>query len=251
MREIVIDTETTGLDPTNGHRIVEIGCVELFNAIPTGQIFHEHLDPERDMPDEAFRVHGLSAEFLAGKPRFGEVAARFLAFIGAATLIAHNAEFDIRFINAELATHGHPTIGFERVVDTLTLARRRHPGVPNSLDALSQRYGIDSSRRAKHGALLDAEILAEVYAELTGGRQASLALQAAGTTRANGGGSARLVRPAALALLINADELTAHAAFIARLGQKAIWRNYRTVDLLERAPPPAIPTQAIEDIAAP
>jgi DNA polymerase-3 subunit epsilon len=252
MREIVIDTETTGLDPTNGHRIVEIGCVELFNAIPTGQIFHEHLDPERDMPDEAFRVHGLSAEFLAGKPKFGAIAARFLAFVGEATLIAHNAEFDFRFINAELAAHGHAAIGFERVIDTLALARRRHPGVPNSLDALCQRYGIDASRRTKHGALLDAEILAEVYAELTGGRQASLALQAAGTRRADGEGPARRVRPTALAPLVGADELTAHAAFVGRLGQKAIWRNYPSVDLLERAPTPAaIPTQASEGIAGP
>jgi DNA polymerase III subunit epsilon len=225
MREIVIDTETTGLDPANGHRIVEIGCVELFNAIPTGQTFHEYLDPERDMPDEAFRVHGLSAEMLAGKPKFGDVAARLLAFLGEAKLVAHNAEFDIRFINAELAAQRHATIGFERVVDTLALARRRHPGVPNSLDALCQRYGIDAGRRTKHGALLDAEILAEVYAELTGGRQASLALQTAGAARAEAGGSLR-ARPVALAPLVNAVELAAHAAFVACLGQKAIWKNY-------------------------
>jgi DNA polymerase-3 subunit epsilon len=233
MREIVIDTETTGLDPTNGHRIVEIGCVELFNAIPTGQTFHTYLDPERDMPDEAFRVHGLSAEFLASKPKFAEIVERFLAFLGEAALIAHNAEFDMRFINAELAAQGYVAIGFERVVDTLALARRRHPGVPNSLDALCQRYGIDASRRSKHGALLDAEILAEVYAELTGGRQASFALQTIGVARANDGGAARLIRPAALAPLIDAAELAAHAAFIARLGQKAIWRNYPVADLAE------------------
>jgi DNA polymerase III subunit epsilon len=230
MREIVIDTETTGLDPSNGHRIVEIGCVELFNAIPTGQIFHEYLDPERDMPEEAFRVHGLSPEFLAGKPKFAEIAERFLSFLGEAALIAHNAEFDIRFINAELSAHGHAAIAFERVVDTLTLARRRHPGVPNSLDALCQRYGIDASRRTKHGALLDAEILAEVYAELTGGRQASLALRTIDVAHANGRGAV-LSRPTALAPLIDAAELAAHAAFIARLGQKAIWRQYPIADL--------------------
>jgi DNA polymerase-3 subunit epsilon len=230
MREIVIDTETTGLDPSSGHRIVEIGCVELFNAIPTGQTFHEYLDPERDIPEEAFRVHGLSPEFLAGKPKFGEVAERFLAFVGEASIVAHNAEFDVRFINAELSAHGHTTIAFERVVDTLALARRRHPGVPNSLDALCQRYGIDASRRTKHGALLDAEILAEVYAELTGGRQASLALKTIDVARTNGS-SAPLRRPTALAPLIGEAELAAHAAFIARLGQKAIWRQYPIADL--------------------
>jgi DNA polymerase-3 subunit epsilon len=226
MREIVIDTETTGLDPATGHRIVEIGCVELFNAIPTGQTFHVYLDPERDMPDEAFRVHGLSVEFLAGQPKFGEIAEPLLSFIGEAALVAHNAEFDIRFINAELSAHGHVAIRLERVVDTLALARRRHPGAANSLDALCQRYGIDASRRTKHGALLDAEILAEVYAELMGGRQTSLALQTIGATRAHGGSSEQLVRLIPLAPLIDVAELAAHAAFIARLGQKAIWRQY-------------------------
>ena len=251
MREIVIDTETTGLDPSNGHRIVEIGCVELFNAIPTGQTFHEYLDPERDIPEEAFRVHGLSAEFLAGKPKFGEVAERFLCFLGEAAIIAHNAEFDIRFINAELSAHGHAMLAFERVVDTLALARRRHPGVPNSLDALCQRYGIDASRRTKHGALLDAEILAEVYAELTGGRQASLALKTIDLARANANGSLR-ARPAALAPRIDAAELAAHAAFIARLGQKAIWRQYPIADL--SFPPmdiPALQASESEDAHAP
>ncbi|HLH11438.1 MAG TPA: DNA polymerase III subunit epsilon [Methylovirgula sp.] len=229
MREIVIDTETTGLDPSTGHRIVEIGCVELFNAIPTGQTFHVYLDPERDMPEDAFRVHGLSADFLAGKPKFAEIAESLVAFLGDASLIAHNAEFDVRFINAELAALGLASIGMERVIDTLALARRRHPGAPNSLDALCLRYGIDASRRTKHGALLDAEILAEVYAELTGGRQASLALQTAHATRARGEG-ARLIRPTPLAPLISAAELAAHAAFIAHLGEKAIWRQYPLPD---------------------
>jgi len=226
MREIVLDTETTGLDPAIGHRIVEIGCVELFNTIPTGQTFHVYLDPERDIPDEAFRVHGLSGEFLNGKPKFSEIADSLLLFLGEAALIAHNAEFDMRFINAELSAIGHAEIGIERVVDTLALARRRHPGSPNSLDALCQRYGIDASRRTKHGALLDAEILAEVYAELTGGRQASLSLQTIGVVSAGQDAALRLRRPGALAPLIDAAELIAHAAFIARLGQKALWRHY-------------------------
>lgn len=251
MREIVIDTETTGLDPANGHRIIEIGCLELFNAIPTGQTFHEYLDPERDVPDEAFRVHGLSAEFLAGKPKFGDIAERFVAFLGEAVLVAHNAEFDVRFLNAELAAHGRAGIGFERVVDTLALARRRHPGAPNSLDALCQRYGIDVSRRTKHGALLDAEILAEVYAELTGGRQASFALQATGAARIHGQGVTRPVRPAALAPRIDAAELVAHAAFIARLGQKAIWRNYPLAHTSDGGTPPMPPAQAPPDAGVP
>ena len=175
MREIVIDTETTGLDPANGHRIVEIGCVELLNAIPTGEIFHCYIDPERDMPEAAFRVHGLSAEFLASKPVFAEVARDFLTFIDGARIIAHNAEFEMRFLNAELGLLGFEPIAHDCVVDSLSLARRKFPGAANSLDALCVRFGIDTSQRTKHGALLDAEMLAEVYAELTGGRQAVLA----------------------------------------------------------------------------
>lgn len=177
MREIVFDTETTGLDPYKGDRIVEIGCVELYNTIPTGQTFHVYLDPERDMPEEAFRVHGLSREFLTGKPLFAAIADDFLAFIGDdSRLIAHNAEFDMRFINAELERLGRGRIAAERIVDTLVLARRKHPGASNSLDALCARYGVDTSRRTKHGALLDSELLADVYAELIGGRQAALGL---------------------------------------------------------------------------
>src|SRR5579875_540979 len=229
MREIILDTETTGLDPASGHRIVEIGCVELLNAIPTGAVFHVYINPERDMPEEAFRVHGLSAEFLADKPVFAKIADEFLTFMGDAKIIAHNAEFDVRFLNAELALLGKEAIAAGRVVDTLALARRKFPGSANSLDALCARYGIDASRRTKHGALLDAEILAEVYAELTGGRQASLALQTAHATRARGEG-ARLIRPTPLAPLISAAELAAHAAFIAHLGEKAIWRQYPLPD---------------------
>jgi DNA polymerase-3 subunit epsilon len=174
MREIVLDTETTGLDPGQGHRIVEIGCVELLNAIPTGEAFHVYINPERDMPEEAFQVHGLSASFLADKPVFAEIAADFLKFISDTKIIAHNAEFDLRFLNAELALLGIAPIAGNRVIDTLAMARHKFPGAANSLDALCTRYGIDTSQRTKHGALLDAEILAEVYAELTGGRQADL-----------------------------------------------------------------------------
>ncbi len=226
MREIVIDTETTGLDPAAGHRIVEIGCVELVNAIPTGQTYHAYLDPERDMPEEAFRVHGISAEFLAGKPKFAEVAEAFIGFVGDAPLVAHNAEFDMRFINAELAAHGLAAIGAERVIDTLALARRRHPGAANSLDALCQRYGIDLGRRSKHGALLDAEILAEVYAELLGGRQARLSLDPAAMEGALAPAGLHRDRGEVLAPLLTAAEFSAHAAFIETLGAKALWRAY-------------------------
>lgn len=226
MREIVFDTETTGLDPAAGHRIIEIGCVELFNAIPTGENYHVYLDPERDIPEEAFRVHGISAEFLAGKPKFGEVAEALLAFLGDAPLVAHNAEFDMRFINAELVAQGLSAIGGDRVIDTLALARRRHPGASNSLDALCQRYGIDLSRRGKHGALLDAEILAEVYAELLGGRQASFALDPAAMERGQAPAGAQRGRGEVLAPLLTALEIEAHADFIETLGKKAVWGQY-------------------------
>src|SRR5690348_9446432 len=176
MREIVLDTETTGLKPTDGHRVVELGCVELLNRIPTGATFHAYLNPERDMPAEAFAVHGLSAEFLKDKPRFADVADDFLAFIGDAPLVAHNAGFDFGFICHELKRAARAELSRDRVVDTLMLARRRHSAGPYSLDALCGRYGIDNSRRTKHGALLDAEILAEVYLQLIGARQAQLGL---------------------------------------------------------------------------
>jgi DNA polymerase-3 subunit epsilon len=226
LREIVLDTETTGLDPASGHRIVEIGCVELFNAIPTGQFYHVYLDPERDMPEEAFRVHGLSIEFLTGKPKFTEIAEAFLAFIGDAPLVAHNAEFDMRFINAELAAFGLPAIASERVVDTLALARRRHPGAPASLDALCQRYGIDLSRRTKHGALLDSEILAEVYAELLGGRQTSLLLDPVAAERSLTQAVARRELERQLEPLLSMAEAEAHASFIKTLSGQALWNRY-------------------------
>ena len=227
MREIVFDTETTGLDPATGHRVVEIGCVELLNGIPTGKTFHEYLDPQRDMPAEAYAVHGLSAAFLSGKPLFAHVADAFLAFIEDAKLVAHNAEFDFRFLSAELVALGRPALETERMVDTVALARRRHPGSPASLDALCSRYGIDNSRRTKHGALLDAEILAEVYAELTGGRQTALVFTGP-AARGWGGVSAakRQPRPAPLLSALTVAEVAAHAAFVADLGGAAVWLRY-------------------------
>ncbi len=176
MREIVLDTETTGLDPLQGHRLVEVGCIELLNRIPTGATFHSYLNPEREVPAEAFAIHGLATEFLKDKPRFADIADDFLAFIGDAPLVIHNAGFDHGFLCAELKRVERALIARERLVDTLLLARRKHPAGPNRLDDLCARYGIDHSRRAKHGALLDAEILAEVYLELIGARQAQLGL---------------------------------------------------------------------------
>src|ERR1700758_2602276 len=176
MREIVLDTETTGLDPLRGDRLVEIGCIEIFNRMPTGQTYHVYMNPERDMPAEAFAVHGLSTEFLSAKPLFPEVVDDFLEFIADAPLVIHNASFDISFINADLARIKRPPIARDRLVDTLLLARRKHPGVSNRLDDLCSRYAIDNSRRTKHGALLDAELLAEVYIDLIGARQSQLIL---------------------------------------------------------------------------
>lgn len=195
MREIVLDTETTGFDPQNGDRIVEIGAVELINHIPTGKktgIYHQYLNPERDMPMDAFNVHGLSEEFLADKPVFADIVDDFLDFIGDATLIIHNAAFDMKFINAELASLSRPPLAMERAVDTVQMARRKFPGAPASLDALCRRFGIDNSARTKHGALLDAEILAEVYLELIGGREPGLAL---GTRSRNAESSKTTERP--------------------------------------------------------
>jgi DNA polymerase-3 subunit epsilon len=226
MREIVLDTETTGLDPSAGHRIVEIGCIELLNSIPTGESFHVYLDPERDMPEEAFRVHGLSREFLTGKPFFSAIAEDFLSFVQQSRLVIHNAEFDMRFINAELDRCGRARIGFERVLDTLALARRKHPGAPANLDALCARYGIDNSRRTKHGALLDAEILADVYAELNGGRQASLIFAGSQALESRSVVYLRRERPQPLAPRLTDTEREAHAAFIAKLGEKAVWKAF-------------------------
>jgi len=229
MREIVLDTETTGLDPNQGHRLVEVGCVELLNRIPTGATFHAYVNPDRDMPAEAFAVHGLSAEFLSGHKRFHEIVDDFLAFIGDAPLVIHNASFDHGFLCAELKRVERALIARERLVDTLMLARRKHSAGPYNLDALCARYGIDNSRRTKHGALLDAEILAEVYLELIGGRQASLGLADSNVARPVGADGAITVRqrPAPLKPRISDAEREAHRAFVATLGDSPIWRNYQ------------------------
>ncbi|MEX0760337.1 MAG: DNA polymerase III subunit epsilon [Tistlia sp.] len=218
MREIVLDTETTGLDPKGGHRIVEIGCVELINHLPSGVTFHAYVNPERDMPEDALRVHGITAEFLADKPCFAEVAAEFLAFIGGDPLVIHNAAFDVAFLNAELQRLGHPALPLERAVDTVQIARRRFPGAQASLDALCRRFEIDLSGRELHGALLDCRLLAEVYLELCGGRQPDLEL-----ARDRGQGPSAVVpfaerrrrepRPHAP----SAAEIAAHARLLERL----------------------------------
>lgn len=227
MREIIFDTETTGLDPRTGDRVVEIGCVEILNLIPTGQTFHLYINPERDMPDEAFRIHGLSTEFLSTHPCFGDCVDRFLDFIGEdSRLIAHNAGFDFAFINHELERCGRPILLRERIIDTLSLARRRHPGGSNRLDDLCNRYGIDLSRRTKHGALLDAELLAEVYAELMGGRQASLGLAHAGAGFSIGVSRRARQRDVPLVPRLTPEEGAEHAAFVDTLGDNALWRIY-------------------------
>ncbi len=228
MREIVLDTETTGLDHSQGHRLVELGCIELLNRIPTGATFHVYLNPERDVPAEAAAIHGLTADFLKDKPLFADVADDFLAFIGDdAPLVIHNASFDHGFLCAELKRIKRALIARERLVDTLMLARRKHSAGPYNLDALCARYGIDNSRRTKHGALLDAEILAEVYVELIGARQAQLGLAELGVRLANGDGTAGLRKRAApLTPRVSEEERAAHRAFIADLGEDALWLGY-------------------------
>ena len=228
MREIVLDTETTGLDPFQGHRVVEIGCIELVNRIPTGQSFHCYLNPERDVPAEAVAIHGLSTDFLKDKPFFLEVVEELIAFIGDAPLVAHNAMFDLGFLNAELERAGKMLMPRERAVDTLLLARRKYPGAPNRLDDLCARYGIDNSHRTKHGALLDAELLAEVYLELIGARQAQLVLveMGAGAVGVPVGPVIVYPRPQPLVARLSADECEAHLAFVATLGEGVIWRDY-------------------------
>jgi DNA polymerase-3 subunit epsilon len=227
MREIVLDTETTGLDPGSGHRVVEIGCVELVNHLPTGHEFHRYLDPERDMPAEAFAVHGLSGEFLRGKPRFAEIAQEFATFIADARLVIHNAEFDLRFLNAEFTRCGLPTLDPSSAVDTVAMARRKFPGAQASLDALCRRFEIDLSARDKHGALLDAQLLAEVYLELIGGRQPDLELVAerdtlvVDTARQRERRTPRRDLPGGAP---TAAEEAAHAAFLDKLSEP-IWRS--------------------------
>lgn len=229
MREIVLDTETTGLDPSQGHRLVELGCIELLNRIPTGAAFHAYLNPERDVPAEAFAVHGLSAEFLKEQKRFADIVDEFLDFIGDAPLVIHNAAFDHAFLCAELKRGERMLIARERLVDTLLLARHKHPAGPNRLDDLCVRYGIDNLRRTKHGALLDAEILAEVYVELTGARQAQLGLTERGERRSISNHDAIVVHKRAepLSSRLSEAELAAHREFVAGLGENALWRDYQ------------------------
>jgi DNA polymerase III, epsilon subunit, Proteobacterial len=233
LREIVFDTETTGVRANDGDRLVEIGCVELLNHIPSGKTYHVYINPERSMPVEAFDIHGLSEEFLSDKPKFAEIADSFRDFIGDSRLIAHNATFDIGFLNAEFARTGHPPIFMDRVLDTLMLARRKHPGAPNSLDALCARYGIDNSRRTKHGALLDSEILAEVYLELIGGRQANFNLDsqaarnAGAQARDNIQGEETMPHQERVFVSRLTDhEAAQHRLFVSGMGDKAIWNDY-------------------------
>lgn len=230
MREIVWDTETTGFDPQSGDRLVEIGAVELFNHMPTGEVYHQYINPQRSMPKEAFDVHGLGDDFLADKPLFKSIAQSFIDFIGDAKIVAHNASFDMRFINAELTRAGMDKIPMERSVDTLEIARRKFPGAQNSLDALCRRFGVDNSAREKHGALLDSEILAEVYLELIGGRQPDFALSVVAgkdvTARARSGEKAQpLVRKAPLPERLTEAETKAHQEFIDAMGDDALWNK--------------------------
>lgn len=229
MREIVFDTETTGFDPDTGDRVVEIGALELVNHLPTGRTFHEYINPERPMPAEAFAIHGLGDDFLRDKPKFAQIAAKWAAFIGAdSMLIAHNAQFDLKFMNFELKRAGHPMIAPHRIIDSLALAKQKFPGARATLDALCSRFGIDNSSRTLHGALLDSELLAEVYLELIGGRQPDLVLVSdrkdSGAPQADAG--PRAPRPRALPPRLTAEEAAAHDAFIAAMGEKAIWRKY-------------------------
>ncbi len=230
-REIVLDTETTGLSPASGDRIVEIGCVELINHVPTGKHHHVYLDPQRPMPEEAFRVHGLSDEFLAGKPLFADAAQAFLDFIGEGTLVIHNAPFDMGFLNAELKRIDRPALTNE-VIDTVQVARKVYPGARVSLDALCKHYGIDNSKRTLHGALLDSEILAEVYLELIGGRQVALALSAEAQNQAAGvtpeiDKTPRAPRPTPLPSRLSDAAKAAHAELIADIGADALWHQYQ------------------------
>src|ERR1700744_6224634 len=226
MREIVFDTETTGFEPNDGHRTVEIGCIELVDHFPTGKSFQAYLNPERQVPIESQRVHGLSDEFLADKPLFAAVVEEFLAFIGDAPLVIHNASFDIKFINAELARAGHPPIPLARSIDTIEIAKRKVPGARYSLDELCKRFGVDLSARTKHGALLDAQLTAEIYLELVGGRQKGFMLAPVEIAAAVTETVVRAARqrPEKLAPLITEIEIELHAPFVAKeLGEKALW----------------------------
>ena len=225
MREIVLDTETTGLDPNSGDRIVEIGAVELLNHMPTGNTYHQYINPQRDMPAGAFAVHGLSEEFLADKPVFSDIAQAFLDFIGDSKMVIHNASFDMKFLNAELTWCKKPKLPMAQALDTLEIARRKYPGASNSLDALCRRFGIDNSARTLHGALLDSEILAEVYLELIGGRQPDLVLSVVQNNQDSRTGAdfRSMRRPRALASRLTETEIADHKAFIKALTGDSIW----------------------------
>lgn len=227
MREIVLDTETTGFEPSEGHRIVEIGAVELYNHVPTGNTYHQYINPERAMPKEAFEVHGLGDDFLRDKPVFKHVGQAFLDFIGDATLVIHNASFDMKFLNAELGWAGLSLLPMSQALDTLLIARKRFPGSPASLDALCRRFGIDNSAREKHGALLDSEILAEVYLELIGGRQPDFGLSTSGGSQQSSGAAdwRPRARPTPLPSRLTEEEAAAHAEFVKTLGESAIWNK--------------------------
>lgn len=233
MREIVLDTETTGFDADKDDRIVEIGALELMNHLPTGRTFHVYINPERSMPKEAFEVHGLGDDFLRDQPKFAEIVQDFVDFIADdARLVIHNASFDMKFLNAELKRAGFAALPWSRALDTLALAREKFPGAPASLDALCRRFGVDNSGRELHGALLDSELLAEVYLELIGGRQPDLVLDQPGranTTVGTGGGAQdgpRAARPAPLPSRLTEAEAAAHAEFVARLGEGSVWARY-------------------------
>ncbi len=224
MREIVLDTETTGLDPAAGHRIVEIAGLELVNHVETGAQFHHYIDPQRDMPEEAFRIHGLSQEFLSDFPPFAGIVDEFLAFLGDATLVIHNAEFDMKFLNAELALLGRPALEHSRAVDTVAIARRKFPGSQVSLDALCRRFEIDNSQRTLHGALLDTQLLAEVYLELIGGRQPGLELSERRGAQSESPRPATKVARPPRPHAPSEEELRAHEAMLARL-KDPVWLN--------------------------
>ena len=227
MREIVLDSETTGLDPQDGHRIVEIGAVELYNHVPTGNVYHQYINPLISMPDQAFAIHGLSDEFLSDKPKFSEIAKEFLDFIGSAKLVIHNAAFDIKFINAELKSIDEEEITFDRATDTLAIARKKFPGSPASLDSLCRRFKIDNSARVVHGALLDSQILAEVYLELVGGKQPDFALNIANVSNENNNSifneKRAQVRKEKLKSRLTAEEKANHENFIKKLGNNSMW----------------------------
>jgi len=229
MREIVLDTETTGFDPESGDRIVEIGAVELWNHVATGKTYHQYINPKRTMPEEAFKVHGLGDEFLRDKPVFADIAQDFVDFIGDAKLVIHNAAFDVKFLNAELKWVNRPQIPWEQAIDTLAIARQKFPGSPASLDALCRRFNIDNSSRTLHGALLDSEILAEVYLELIGGRQPDFGLSASQGGNLGQDGQTQwrpTKRPNPLPSRLTENEKAAHAAFVEKLGQDAVWKTF-------------------------